>query len=146
MQPFLKNYILVWSIFVSAVVLSVAGIVANLYERLWWFDEVTHFYSFFAISLLLGTLLYGTTLTGRLQHPLLLLLTVAALGLAVGALWEIGEWIYDLLVAGNMIQDKRDTMTDLVLDAGGALAAGALVLRFIGPADKAASGRRTFSP
>jgi hypothetical protein len=131
MQTFLINRIMVWGIFISAIVFSVGGLVANLYERLWWFDELIHFYSFFAISLLLAMLLYGATLTGRLEHPLLLLLTIAALGLAMGVLWEIGEWIYDLIREGNVIKDKRDTMIDLMLDAGGALIAGALALRLL---------------
>jgi VanZ family protein len=142
MQTRLINRIMVWGIFISAVVLSVVGIVANLYERLWWFDELTHFYSFFAISLLLATLLYGATLTGREEHPLLLILTIAALGLAMGALWEISEWLYDWMVPGNAIKGKQDTMVDLVVDTVGALVAGALAFRSLPSSTPESSGRR----
>ena len=120
--------ITIWSIFISAILISVGASWASLYERLWWFDEAVHFYSFFSFTLLVATLLYGLTLTGRNQHPVLLLLTIICIGLALGALWEIIEWSYDLIRAGDIIKGKRDTMIDLVFDAIGALVAGIFVL------------------
>lgn len=120
--------ITIWSIFISAIVISVGASLANLYERLWWFDEAVHCYSFFAFTLLVATLLYGRTLTGRNQHPVLLLLTIICIGVALGALWEIIEWSYDLIRAGDIIKGKRDTMIDLGFDTIGALVAGIFVL------------------
>lgn len=35
--------ITIWSIFISAILISIGASWANLYERLWWFDEAVHF-------------------------------------------------------------------------------------------------------
>ena len=48
-------------------------------------------------------------------------IVVAALGLALGSLWEIAEWLYVRSVPSAL--DKADTMSDLVWDATGAMLA-----------------------
>lgn len=74
-------------------------------------------------------LLHGVVLVGAERRPLLFVLTLAAIGLGLGALWEIGEWVFDLVAAGDIIKGKQDTMIDLVVDTFGAIAAGVLMLQ-----------------
>ncbi len=91
-----------------------------------------HSYFSFALTLVLALYAYGALLTGRRRHEVLLVLTLAGLGLALGTLWEMVEWVYDLLVATDAIQDKTDTMIDLSMDALGGVIAGFVSLRMLG--------------
>ena len=128
-----RNRAIVWVFVVIAILVNAAGYVLNLYDRFVWFDEVIHTYTSFTITLLLALLLYGDVLSGVRKSPVLLVLTVASLGIAIGALWEIAEWVYDQMVPENAILGKTDTMIDLVLDSLGALAAGIVGIVMIKP-------------
>lgn len=91
------------------------------------FDAAIHFFFSFSITLILALYAYGALLTGRRRHKVLLGLTVAGMGLALGTIWEMIEWAYDLGTAANSIQGKWDTMLDLCMDAaGGGVLVGAL--------------------
>jgi hypothetical protein len=128
-----RNRAVVWVFVVVAIVVNIAGYALNLYDRFAWFDDVVHTYTSFAITLLLALLLYGDVLSGVRRSPLLLVLTVASLGIAIGALWEIAEWAYDQMVPENAILGKTDTIFDLILDSLGALAAGIVGIAMIKP-------------
>jgi hypothetical protein len=68
-------------------------------------------------------------------------LTIASVGLAVGALWEVAEWGFDQVAPGDVIKGKNDTIIDIVMDAIGAALAGLVslaVLRPPRPADDSA--------
>ncbi len=93
---------------------------------------MVHAYTIFAITLVLGLFLYGAALIRAGDHTLLLVLVIASVGLAIGALWEVAEWAYDQVVSGNAIRGKTDTIIDLVMDTIGALAAGGLAVRMVG--------------
>jgi hypothetical protein len=128
------NRTVAWSLLIIAVLLAVAGLhfFLDLYERIWWFDEAMHFFFSFSITLVLALYAYGALLTGRRRHEILLVLTVAGLGLALGTIWEMIEWAYDLGTADNFIQGKWDTMLDLCMDLGGGVLAGILSVIMIG--------------
>lgn len=116
-----------------ALVGNTIGLVWNLYDRIWWFDEVAHAYTTFAFTLPLTLWLYNVVLTGAHKQRFLFVLVVATLGLGIGAAWEVAEWAYDQMVSGDMILGKLDTITDLILDTGGALVAGWLAARMVQP-------------
>lgn len=118
------NRKLAWGLLLVAAAVNAAGYLFNLYPRFVWFDEVVHAYTTFALTLVLALYLYGVVLTGARRHPLLLVLVIASVGLALGALWEVAEWAFDQLVAGDVIKGKPDTIVDLIMDTGGAVAAG----------------------
>ena len=59
---------------------------------------------------------------------------LARVGIALGALWEVAEWGADLVLPGNVIKGKHDTVMDLIMDTAGALAAAALAVRCLRPA------------
>ncbi len=124
----------------SGLSVAVIGLLASVWAhsaqwQLDWLDEALHAYVPMAVTLVLVVYLYGTVLTGRDQHPLLFVLMVAAVGIALGAVWEIVEWVYDGLRPGNVIRGKLDTMIDLSLDALAGLAAGLIALWLV-PADE----------
>lgn len=119
-----RNRAIVWGCVVVAALANIAGYLWNLYERISWFDEVLHAFTSFALTLPLALSLYGMVLSGAGSHPILFILTAASLGVAVGVLWEIAEWGYDQMVAGNVIKGKTDTMLDLIVDALGSVVAG----------------------
>lgn len=126
-----KDRAAAWVLLGAALLASAASSVFGLYERFWWFDEALHGYFSFALTLVLALHAYGALLTGRRRHEALLVLTLAGLGLAFGALWEMFEWAYDQIVAADAILGKRDTMVDLTLDAAGGVVAGCLGVRML---------------
>jgi hypothetical protein len=60
---------------------------------------------------------------------------------ALGTLWEVGEWLYERAVPGEQILGKADTMSDLVWDGVGAMLAG--LCKAVSDGE---SGPRRFSP
>ncbi len=122
------NRTVAWGLLVVGLLASAASSIFNLYAVFWWLDEALHFFLPFALTLVAGLYAYGALLTGRRRHEVLLVLTIAGLGLALGTLWELVEWIYDAFAAGNTIQDKTDTMIDLTANLAGGVAAGILSL------------------
>jgi len=115
--------LITWALLALAVAFNIAGYAFDLYSRWSWFDKVLHSYTIAALTLGLGLALYGRTLTGASRQRLLLIITIAALGVAVGALWEIGEWGYNQFVPSDVIKGKFDTITDMIVDTVGALIA-----------------------
>ena len=120
---------LAWGLAVFGALVAVLSIVFGWYQLFAWFDEALHAYNFFALTLLLAMYAYGVVLTGGREHGFLLVLTITAFGLALGALWEIAEFAYDrILAASNVILPKLDTMIDMIIDTGGGLVAGLVLL------------------
>lgn len=123
--------VVVWALVAVAVLTNATGWILNLYSGIWWYDEVLHLYTTFAFTLVLALFAYGAVLTGARAYGLLLVLAVACIGLASGALWELAEWAYDQLVRPDVIKGRTDTMVDLIMDTAGALAAGYASLRML---------------
>ena len=126
------NKILAWVLAGPGVLAAIASVVFGLYDVFFWFDEALHAYNFFALTLLMAVYAHGAVLTGEREHRFLLVLTVAAIGLGLGGLWEIVEFCYDhCIVKPNAILAKIDTMIDRSLDTLGALVAGLVLLRML---------------
>jgi hypothetical protein len=134
--PAQVNRTLAWSLLALALLASLVSSVFELYEKFWWLDEALHSYFTFSLTLVLALYAYGKVLTGCHQHQILLVLSVAGLGLACGSVWEIAEWGYDQTVSSeaiygttNPITDLSDTVTDMIMNLAGSLAAGIISLR-----------------
>lgn len=122
------NRTLVWVFVGIAVIANIAGYAFNLYTQFWWFDKVLHGYTMFAITLLVALGAFGIVLKGQREHKFLLALLIIAIGIAIGALWEVAEWAFDQVSSGNVIQGKFDTITDLIVDTVGAIVASLVAL------------------
>jgi ABC-type transport system involved in cytochrome c biogenesis permease component len=90
--PAQVNRTLAVSLLAVALLSSLASSLFNLYEKFWWLDEALHSYCTFSLTLVLALYAYGKALTGHHQDRILLVLSIAGLGLACGTLWEIAKW------------------------------------------------------
>lgn len=114
--------------FVIAALINAAGWAWDLYSRPGPYDEIAHFFTMFAITLSLGFLLYNEIMRGFYNHRLMFIWTITSMGIAIGALWEVAEWLADFFFARQIVSGLTDTVTDIILDSAGALLAALLCL------------------
>jgi uncharacterized membrane protein YjdF len=62
--------------------------------------------------------------TGSKRHLTGIFVVTLALGLAIGAVWEILEWSSDQTLGSNLSLGEQDTIGDLVADGAGAPGGG----------------------
>lgn len=105
-------------LFVIAALLNAGGWVWELFYAPGPYDEITHGFTTFSLTLALGFLAYNALFPSFRQQQILFVLAIASFGIALGALWEIFEWLI------RVINDLDDTITDLVMDSIGAILAG----------------------
>jgi hypothetical protein len=110
-------------VFLLAALVGAVGYAFDLFTEVVPYDELTHAFATFSVSLAFYFLFYGGAVPR--ERALALGTSVFTLGVTVGAYWEVFEWFM-----GNRY-GMQDTMTDLIVDGIGALAAAlvALVLR-----------------
>lgn len=108
-------------LFVIAALLNAGGWIGLFYQP-GPYDEIVHAYTTFSLTLALSFLVYQPMLTLFYNHRRLYLLTIISFGIAIGALWEVFEWLT------ATINSLDDTIVDLIMDAIGAIAASLLSL------------------
>ena len=110
-------------VFGLAALAGALGYVFDLFGEIVPYDELTHAFTTFSVSLAFYFLFYGGAVPER--RAVALGSSVFTLGVTVGAYWEIFEWFF----VGKYT--LADTINDLLVDSAGALAAAlvALVLR-----------------
>ena len=110
-------------VFALAALAGALGYAFDLFGEIVPYDELTHAFTTFAVSLAFYFLFYGGAVPER--RAVALGSSVFTLGVTVGAYWEIFEWFF----VGKYTM--ADTISDLLVDSAGALAAAlvALVLR-----------------
>src|SRR5215208_918234 len=106
-------------IFMIAALINAGGWAWDLYNQPGPYDEIAHFFTVFAITLAFGFLLYRELMESFYKRRWLFVLTIASLGLALGALWETIEWLADFVIAKQIVSGLLDTETDLILDGIG---------------------------
>jgi hypothetical protein len=104
------------------------GFVLHFYRRVLPYDEIAHTLTLFTITLAAHYLIYRRE---RLGDGIIRWTALFTLGVAIGALWEIAEWIADLVLRSDVVPGLSDSMIDLVVDAGGAAVAALIVLRLL---------------
>jgi hypothetical protein len=119
---------------IVALMFTQGGEALNLYDAIAWYDRVVHF----VVPLLVSQIIY--LCLARIEvmpdpsqetlprHEAGMFVAVFALGLAAGALWEIFEWSSDGLFGSALSEGNTDTVGDLIADACGSLAGGALMV------------------
>ncbi len=121
--------------FVLALWVQGLGEALGLYDTYAWFDRVVH-----VVVPMLGAPVAYVALaraevvpdprddTGLHRRRGIFILTVA-LGLAIGAVWEVVEWTSDGTLGSNLSENNDDTVGDLIADTvGSCIGAGLLVL------------------
>ena len=115
-------------VFMIAALINAGGWAWDLYNQPGPYDEIAHFYTIFAITLATGYLLYSELMGSFRDHRVLFVITIASLGIAIGALWEVGEWLADFVTPKQIVSGLFDTITDIMLDSAGAVLAALLNL------------------
>jgi uncharacterized membrane protein YjdF len=119
---------------IVALVFTQGGEALNLYDAIAWYDRVVHF----VVPMLASQVVYlclarievmpDPSQETLRRHEAGMFVAVFALGLAVGGLWEIFEWTSDGLFGSELSEGNTDTVGDLIADACGSLAGGALMV------------------
>ncbi len=118
----------------------VFGDVLNWYVRVPYYDKFLHFFSTGLIAFTAFMIVFGLHYSGkvRLSVSLVGFFTVV-FTMAIGVLWEIGEFAVDQFFHVHAQAGLEDTMWDLILDTlGGMVAAvfGMLYVRRLKPIEK----------
>ncbi|MCZ2860499.1 hypothetical protein [Blastococcus sp. VKM Ac-2987] len=110
------------------------GEVWGLYDRFVRFDDLVHF----SLPMLTAPVVYIALARldvvpdprdeTHLRHYVGMAVVTAALGVTIGALWEIYEWRSDAWFGTELSEGNDDTNGDLVRDALGSLAGAALLV------------------
>ena len=110
-------------LFALAALAGALGYTLDLFGEIVPYDELTHAFTTFSVSLAFYFLFYGGAVPER--RAVALATSVFTLGVSVGAYWEIFEWFF----VGHYTM--ADTINDLLVDSAGALVAAfvALALR-----------------
>ncbi|MCB1214721.1 MAG: hypothetical protein KDK66_04515 [Deltaproteobacteria bacterium] len=103
----------------------ILGEIFRFYDDKWYFDKIMHFYGTAIIALLafltVFTLHWSKKI--KLSLPLMAYFTVI-FSMAVGAFWEIGEFVIDQVFGRNTQYSLENTMWDLIFNfVGGSIAA-----------------------
>jgi hypothetical protein len=118
----------------AAMALQGFGETLGLYDSFARFDDVVHF----ALPMLTAPVVYIAL--ARLEvvpdprqethapHYVGIAVVTAAIGIAIGALWEIYEWRSDSWLGTELSEGNDDTNGDLVRDTLGSLAGAALLV------------------
>jgi hypothetical protein len=118
---------------VLALALQAWGEALGLYDSIEWFDNVVHFsLPFFLaptiyIALARADVVPDPKDSSRGRHYVGIFVVTLALGVAIGGLWEIWEWVSDHSFGSSLQLGLDDTVGDLVADTAGSLC-GALLL------------------
>jgi len=119
--------------FVTALALQAGGEAVGAYDAIPWFDNVVHFsLPFFLaptiyIALARADVVPDPKDSTERRHYVGIFVVTLALGIALGGLWEIWEWVSDHSFGSSLQLGLDDTVGDLVADSAGALC-GALLL------------------
>lgn len=109
------------------------GEVRNFYDRIWWWDLLLHGSSALVIGIIGFLVVYVFYMTHRIRvAPVYVAVITFGFAITVGTLWEIFEFLMDWFFGLNMQRSGLlDTMTDLMVNATGALAAAAIGFYYI---------------
>jgi hypothetical protein len=117
-----------------AMALQGFGETLGLYDEFIRFDDLVHF----TLPMLTAPVIYIALARvevvpdprdeTHLPHHVGIFVVTAALGITVGALWEIFEWRSDTWVGTNLSEGNDDTNGDLVRDTLGSLAGAGLLV------------------
>lgn len=106
----------------AAVTMNAAGWTWDLYKSVWGFDEFAHAFGTAAAVLLLANYGYQPLFSIWTKHWFSVSLAVFSLGVAIGATWEVAEWLGFYVFGTRPDRIFDDILSDLLCDAAGAVA------------------------
>lgn len=118
---------------IAAMTLIAWGTALSLYGEHHFYDDIVHslspfFYSpVLYIALVRLGVLADPEKTTAAYNRVGVFVTTLALGMAVGAGYEVVEWLSDSLLGTHLVESVGDTGSDLLEDTCGSLAGAALV-------------------
>ena len=123
----------------------VLGEVRDFYERIWWWDLALHGMSAMLMGFIGFLAVYVFHMTHRIEiKPFHIAAFTFGFAVTIGTLWEIFEFLMDWYVGTNMQKSGLvDTMTDLIINAFGALIAATTGFFYVRNGDSQL-GRRLF--
>ena len=104
---------------------DVTGNTFNLYDSLWWWDDVNHLVNWLFLSLGVGLLLARA----EVRPGWALGLLIAGVGAAMAIGWEVGEYYAFIRNGTELDTAYTDTLGDEVLGTLGASIAGLIIAR-----------------
>lgn len=109
------------------------GEARDYYERIWWWDLALHGVSALITGLIGFLAIYVFYMTHKVRvAPIYVAIITFAFAVAVGTLWEIFEFVMDWYFGLNMQRSGLvDTMTDLSINAAGALVAATIGFLYV---------------
>ena len=120
--------------FIVALTLQAVGEALGAYDAIPWFDNVVHF----SLPFFLAPTLYIALARADVvpdpkdetttRHYVGIFVVSFALGVAIGGLWEIWEWVSDHNFGSSLQLGLDDTVGDLVADTAGSLCGAALLV------------------
>ncbi len=122
------------------------GEVSDFYDRIWWWDLLLHATSAVVIGIIGFITIYVFYMTYRVRiAPVYVAMITFGFAMTVGSLWEIFEFLMDWFFGLNMQRSGLlDTMTDLMVNAAGALIAATIGFYYLHHEDELL-GRRLIS-
>jgi hypothetical protein len=125
-------------VFQIGVNLAIWGNVFGLFDAIYGYDKVVHFLLPCGAAMLLYIALCHLRLVPDLSEDaglhdrVAMVLVTLAFGLAVGGVFEMWEWLSNTALGTHMFVSYGDSIGDLIDDAIGALAGGAILLFWTG--------------
>lgn len=130
-------------LFLMVILQLVVGESLGFYSHIPYYDKLVHYMLPFFVGVVAFLIYYTMYQTGRIKTSTgAAILIIILITLGVGALWEIIEYMSDILIyphvpnwhhfQGNLVEDPwRDTMNDLVTDFLGGIFGSILCLWFL---------------
>ncbi|MDO8447110.1 MAG: hypothetical protein Q7T53_13635 [Deltaproteobacteria bacterium] len=109
----------------------------RFYDKLWFFDKFMHLYGTSIIAIMAFMIVYTFHATKklRLTLPFTGLFTIT-FAMAVGGLWEIGEFTFDKLLDRNTQYSLDNTMWDMINNVIGGTVVAVLGMLYIRPEER----------
>lgn len=104
----------------------------DFYEKYWFWDKALHLYGGGVVGLIafVGAYTLHYTRKVRLTIPFIGFFTVT-FAVAVGGMWEVGEFAVDELLGKNTQKGLDNTMWDLINDLAGGVVAAVLGMVYV---------------
>ncbi len=113
------------AVLTASVAMNACGWAWKIFHPIWGYDEVSHALGTLGMTLIFAWYGYRPIAAVLRSHAWVMVLAVAALGVALGAWWEIAEWAGYWLFAEPSVPGMQDEISDLAADSIGAIIAAA---------------------